>query len=643
MGGVPEAPPAARPRGRPLPRLGRARAAGRRAARRGLPPAARPRRLARAARGLRAALPGAATSREAADALRRRSPPRCASSASSSPARASAAARSEVDRLLTGSQAKALGLVEVLAAEHESARRRAARARAVRRRARRASAPTTRSPACSTPPPAPPATRCWRSPATPRTAPLRPLLVSGRGLRCAPAATPRSLLRGAAAPPPRTRFKLPGVGGRARRPARRRCSSTGAEWMPRAWVELATRLLVEGTTRRAGRHPRAARRGLGLPAAQRAGRPDDRHHRRVGAADARPHAAAGPARPARRSPPTGTSSASRPTCVRGSADYERFVRKHLHLFAPAEDGEVEAGPSHVHPELGPFAPPPVERFGALNARAARPRGRPRRRARALADRHALPRRRAAHPAGAPPPARRRRSRARAERPARAPTSPSASRSRSGVGGGVAFGVLGVATGAPPLLAGLALAPAGLGWAAVRLRARQAAAAARSSRSTPPRAPSPTAYTRARRADAGGRGARSTIEPRAAGYLRCELSQATPEEGRRFAAALDELVERLRRAALPRLAPAGRSRRGALGLLGRVLTRRAAVRRAPAPRARRPRRATRSAPRPSPAPGAGTSARAGSSSPSAATRAGEARAEAASADGGYETLVRDVWV
>ncbi|HST39681.1 MAG TPA: DEAD/DEAH box helicase family protein, partial [Conexibacter sp.] len=42
-----------------------------------------------------------------------------------------------------------------------------------------------------------------------------------------------------------------------------------------------------------------------------------------------------------------------PDMVRGTADYERFVRKHLHLFAPAEDGEIEAGPSHVHPEMGP--------------------------------------------------------------------------------------------------------------------------------------------------------------------------------------------------------------------------------------------------------------------------------------------------
>ena len=55
-----------------------------------------------------------------------------------------------------------------------------------------------------------------------------------------------------------------------------------------------------------------------------------------------------------------------PDLARGSADYERFVRRHLHLYAPAEDGEIEAGPSHVHPELGPFAPPPAERFAAVN-------------------------------------------------------------------------------------------------------------------------------------------------------------------------------------------------------------------------------------------------------------------------------------
>ena len=63
-----------------------------------------------------------------------------------------------------------------------------------------------------------------------------------------------------------------------------------------------------------------------------------------------------------------------PDLTRGSADYERFVRKHLHLYAPADDGEIEAGPSHVHPELSPFAPPPATHFAGINramlARAA---------------------------------------------------------------------------------------------------------------------------------------------------------------------------------------------------------------------------------------------------------------------------------
>ena len=100
---------------------------------------------------------------------------------------------------------------------------------------------------------------------------------------------------------------------------------------------------------------------------------------------------------------------------------------------------------------------------------------------------------------------------------------------SGLGGAAAFGLLGVATGAPPLLAGLVLAPAGLGWAAVRLRgakkrlplvlpldaaARAVAEAYRELGELTPEA-------------AGS----LTIEPRAAGYLRCELGKATPAEGR----------------------------------------------------------------------------------------------------------------
>ncbi len=42
------------------------------------------------------------------------------------------------------------------------------------------------------------------------------------------------------------------------------------------------------------------------------------------------------------------------------------MRKHLHVFAPSEDGAIEAGPSHVHPSLGPFAPPADSEFPQIN-------------------------------------------------------------------------------------------------------------------------------------------------------------------------------------------------------------------------------------------------------------------------------------
>jgi superfamily II DNA or RNA helicase len=55
-----------------------------------------------------------------------------------------------------------------------------------------------------------------------------------------------------------------------------------------------------------------------------------------------------------------------PELERGHADYGRFVRRHAHLHAPCEDGTIETGPSHVHPELSPFGPPDAERFVAIN-------------------------------------------------------------------------------------------------------------------------------------------------------------------------------------------------------------------------------------------------------------------------------------
>ena len=329
-----------------------------------------------------------------------------------------------------------------------------------------------------------------------------------------------------------------------------------------------------------------------------------------------------------------------PDLVRGSADYERFVRKHLNLFAPAEDGEVEAGPSHVHPELGPFGRRRSSASDELNReliaratdRAAGPR--------ALADRHALPRRRAAHPAGARP-QRHRAAEAVDERPAhaaslparpdRAPASAAASRSARSAS----------RPSAPPLLAGLALIPAGLGWAAVRLRARQAAAPA----DPPARRRRPQRHRRlqgARRDERQGR--RLAARSSRARPATCAASSARPRPRRasKFAAALDELVSISDNPRYLVSRPLADPRRGALGLLGRVLTRRPPfderLHPVPADLARNKERAE-------------VFARAwrrhvgpGRLIFTQRTDEGrEARAEAASSDGGYETLVRDVWV
>ena len=56
-----------------------------------------------------------------------------------------------------------------------------------------------------------------------------------------------------------------------------------------------------------------------------------------------------------------------PGLERGVADYQRFVRRHEHLHAPCEDGSIESGVSHVHPELSPYTPPDAAHFAELNA------------------------------------------------------------------------------------------------------------------------------------------------------------------------------------------------------------------------------------------------------------------------------------
>jgi hypothetical protein len=540
---------------------------------------------------------------------------------------------SEVDRLLTGSQAKSLGLVEVLSAERE-----------YRGEGLRALVLTDAELASQRPDDAltgvlDPAAGTARHAllaiaADDRTASLRPLLVSGRGLRCHPADA--DMLLEALELTAQDRFKLTeweaevdGLLVSLR--------SQGAEWMPRAWVELATRLLIEGVTSTLVGTRALLGEGwncpplnvlidmtiatTGVSVQQMRGRTLrlDRHDPEKVASNWDVVCVA-------------------PDLVRGSADYERFVRKHMNLFAPAEDGEVEAGPSHVHPELGPFGPPPVEHFRDLNRQqleraqnraGARERwqiGTPYR----GVELPTLLVRGKRTPGAAAPPAK--------------PAKPLHLSQRipiaTGLVGGLAFAVLGIIAASPALLAGIVLAPLGLGWSAVRLRNAKKRmplvlpldAAAKSVAD---------AYKElGELSDAAVQSL--TIEPRAAGYLRVELAQATPAEGKKFAAALDELVGVSDAPRYLVSRPLADPRRGALGLLGRVLTRRPPFEErlhpVPTDLARNKERATVFA--------AAFRRRVGPGRLVFTQRSEEghaARAEAASADGGYETLVRDVWV
>ena len=636
VGGVPEALAQARPRRHPLPALRRAASADRRA------------RAARPTASPRTSTTGSCCSRTT----------RCAASRRSGRGEAgdrydaiSAALRelgfqltrkgirrgtSEVDRLLTGSQAKALGLVEVLSAEADTPRRGAARARAVRRRAGRPA----------------PRRRAHRR-ARPRRRHGPPRAAGDRRRRAhradAPAARlrPRPALRAAgrrrpagsaARRPPRTASRCPS-GRRSSTACSSRCSSQGAEWMPRAWVELATTLLIEGTTsvlvgtrallgegwncpplnvlvdmtiattgvsvqQMRGRtlrldpgRPAEGRLQLGRRLRRARPRPRDR---------ATTSASCASTCTCSRPPRTARSRPARRTCTRSWARSRRrrsSASRALNAAQLARSADRDAARERW--QIGtPYRGVELPTLLVRRARRTGSAGAERDPGAGAAALPARPDRRRARRRGGVRRARRRHERAAAAGRARA-------RARR-----------------------------------ARLGRRPAARAPRSgcrssSRSTRAARAVAEAYRELGELTAEA-AASLTIEPRAAGYLRCELTQATPAEGKRFAAALDELRRRLRRAALPRLAPARRSapRRD----------------RAARPRAHAP-AAVRRAPAPRPADLARNKERAEAFARAWRRHVGpgrlvftqrseegrEARAEAASADGGYETLVRDVWV
>ena len=143
-----------------------------------------------------------------------------------------------------------------------------------------------------------------------------------------------------------------------------------------------------------GRHARAARGGLGRAGGQLPRRRDLGGGEHLHAPDARALAAPGSRATRTRSRRTGTSSASRPSSSAAPPTTRRFVRRHAHLHAPCEDGSIESGVSHVHPELSPFAPPPAADFAELNAAALDRARRPGAARERWRDRRALPRGRA---------------------------------------------------------------------------------------------------------------------------------------------------------------------------------------------------------------------------------------------------------
>jgi len=257
---------------------------------------------------------------------------------------------SDVDRVLTQSAAKPLGAIEVLAAEAES---RGDDLRAVV--------------LCDTEhPPARPEGSALAATGgargvlhalgtDDRTALLRPLLVTGSSVACLPADA--DVLAAALGATERTeRDGLVALGR--------------SGWDSRGWVAAAGAALAAGTTQAI-----VGTRGL-LGEGWDAPTLNVLVDLTSVAADVSVRQMRG--RTLRLDPADDTKIASNwdVVCVaadlaRGTADYERFVRRHAHLRAPCEDGSIESGVSHVHPTLSPFLAPAAEEHVVLNGEGLR--------------------------------------------------------------------------------------------------------------------------------------------------------------------------------------------------------------------------------------------------------------------------------
>ncbi len=444
---------------------------------------------------------------------------------------------SDVDRLLTNSGAKAIALTDVLACEFD--------ARGVGLRAlvlTDTEQPSTagRGLAQLLPADAGSAPAALHAVAAdPRTRALVPLLVTGRGLRCIPddADALMTALQHEASLRPLASDALAGWRVEPGETGLVRLVAAGSGWQPRLWVELATAVFTAGVTR--ALIGTRAMLGEGWDA------PCVNCLVDLSSAATAVSVQQSRGRALRLDPSDPAKIASNwdiicvaPELTRGVGDYQRFVRKHLHVFAPSEDGAIEAGPSHVHPGLGPFAPPPDPEFGSINASMAeRIAGREIARQRwrigepyqgaQLQTLVIRPRQPTAH--------------RRAQANASPPRYPISQRGQVWLAacGLVVLAIGAIAVNVIALIAGLAVLALATGWAAARL--------ARTRRELADALPLDLvgrviceSYLRLGQMTAEA--ARSlTIEPRASGYLRCYLQAATPAENDLFAAALDEVL------------------------------------------------------------------------------------------------------
>lgn len=437
---------------------------------------------------------------------------------------------SDVDRLLTTSAAKSIALVEVVDCEY-LARSEAVRALVLTDTER---ATSTRDdalvevlrPDAGT---APEAVRALSNDG--RTAPLRPLLVSGRGLRCA-VADGEVLL---AALKERAPADLVDWTAEVDSDGLARIHARGASWKPRLWVALATEIFTDGVTKALVGTRALLGEGWDAPCVNVLVD--------LSAATTSVSVTQMRGRSLRLDPDDPEKIASNwdivcvaPDLARGDADYQRFVRKHLHLFAPSEDGAIEAGPSHVHPTLSPFTPPPSDEFHEIN-RSMVQRARHQLTARQrwgigepyLGEEHETlvvkPRRETAARPGEEP-----------------PTYPIGQQVPLGLGAAAATlsPLAALAAGEQLAWAGFALVPLSLVWAWRRM--------ARTRHELQESLPLDLASNAIRDAylelgELSEQAAASlAIEPRSSGYLRVWLKGADVEESARFTAALNEVIE-----------------------------------------------------------------------------------------------------